>query len=90
MPYTETDIWKDPRVVDALKDGRSADDIMVLDCPKCGRFGYYNEGSHFTCLFCERDYYVLSEGECVSKGVPSVQADSAVRLSDTLEGEDGP
>ena len=34
--YTETDIWKDPRVVDALKDGRSADDIMILDCPKCG------------------------------------------------------
>lgn len=30
--YTETDIWKDPRVVEALKEGRGADDIMILDC----------------------------------------------------------
>ena len=87
--YTETDIWKDPRVVDALKDGRSADDIMILDCPKCGRWGYYNEGSHFTCLLCDQNFYVLSDGER-REGVPCVQADSAITLADTLDGGDLP
>lgn len=45
------DIWKDPMVQEALKDGRSADDIMVIRCPECHRLGYYNEGSHFSCRF---------------------------------------
>lgn len=91
MPkYNAADIWKDPRVVDALEDGRSADDIMILNCPKCARFGYYNQGSHFTCLFCDKTFDVLSEGEWAMPGVPTVQADSAVTLIDTLDVGDEP
>lgn len=57
------DIWKDPNVKAALKDGRSADDIAVLRCPKCDRWGYYNEGSHFYCRFCRKRWHVYGEGE---------------------------
>lgn len=84
MAYTETDIWKDPRVIDALKDGRSADDIAILDCPKCGLLGYYNQGSHFTCLRCDQTFYVLSEGES-RPDAPCVYANEAIMLEDTLE-----
>lgn len=89
MAYTETDIWKDPRVIDALKDGRSADDIMILDCPKCGRWGYYNQGSHFDCLYCNKSFWVLSEGES-HPDLPSVEADNAITLADTLDAGDLP
>ncbi len=57
------DIWKDPNVKAALKEGRAAHDIAVLRCPKCDRWGYYNEGSHFSCRFCERSWRVCSESE---------------------------
>ncbi len=50
------DIWKDPNVKEALKDGRGADDIWVIYCPKCGRAGYYNQGSTFYCRFCNRGW----------------------------------
>src|ERR1017187_7390401 len=46
------DIWKDPSVKGALKQGRSPDDIMVMACPQCGEWGYYNQGSHFYCRHC--------------------------------------
>lgn len=52
------DIWKDPMVQEALKDGRSADDIQVIACPKCGEWSYWNEGSHFSCRFCNQTWYV--------------------------------
>lgn len=52
------DIWKDPMVQDALKEGRSADDIQVIDCPMCHEYGYWNEGSHFSCRFCKKTWYV--------------------------------
>lgn len=83
------DIWKDPRVIDALKE-RSADDIAVLSCPDCGKLGYYNEGSHFTCLTCEKDFYVLGEGESKPTGVPCVEVQETVRLSDCVELGEGP
>jgi len=84
VAHTETDIWKDPRLIDALKDGRNANDIMLLRCPLCLRFGYYNEGSHFTCLFCDVDFYALSEDERTIPGIPCVQAEEAVRIADTI------
>lgn len=56
------DIWKDPAVKAALKT-RGPDDIMVLSCPKCGRYGYYNQGSSFWCRFCKEGWRCLSEGE---------------------------
>ena len=67
------DIWKDPDVKAALKDRRSADDIRVLSCPKCGAWGYYNEGSHFYCKHCKKGWSVTSE-----------MADESITLSDTV------
>jgi hypothetical protein len=43
--------WEDPNVKEALKD-RAPDDIALLCCPRCDTYGYYNEGSHFTCGAC--------------------------------------
>ncbi len=57
------DIWKDPMVMEALKDGRSADDIAVLACPECHRWGYYNQGSHFSCRFCNDTWRIRDEDD---------------------------
>jgi len=43
----------------------------------------------FTCLHCDQNFYVLSEGER-REGVPCVQADTAITLADTLDADDGP
>lgn len=45
----------DPRVVVALRDGRRAEDITLIDCPYCGAVNYYNEGSHASCIACDRE-----------------------------------
>lgn len=79
------DIWKDPRVKDALKDGRTPDDIAVLSCPKCGAFGYYNQGSHFTCRYCKRTWYCCSEGEEPPPDRDYLVLDGHTTLSDTVE-----
>ena len=83
-PLTEpiNDIWKDPQVKEALKDGRSADDIAILRCPECNRTGYYNQGSYFTCRFCDKTFYVLTEGE--EYDGPTVQGDEMISLADTV------
>jgi hypothetical protein len=39
----------DVSVNDAFRDGRGPDEIMIVDCPRCGWQTYYNEGSHWTC-----------------------------------------
>src|SRR5260221_8485721 len=57
------DIWKDPYIKEALKDGRSTSDIAVCECPECHQWGYYNEGSTFSCRFCDLTFYVVSEGD---------------------------
>jgi len=54
------DIWKDPAVREALKE-RPAFDIACLRCPKCHELGYYNEGSSFTCRFCDETIRVDEE-----------------------------
>lgn len=41
--------WDDPNVRRALKDGLQPSDISLICCPRCGVYGYYNDGSHFTC-----------------------------------------
>ena len=78
------DIWKDSHVKAALKDGRTADDIMVLDCPKCGKWGYWNEGSHFTCRFCKVSFYCCSDDYHGPMGVQKVFTENAVTLADTV------
>lgn len=78
------DIWKDPCVKEALKAGRPAHDIDCLRCPKCNRLGYYNDGSHFSCRFCDLTWYVLSDGEKPPRGSRFMRADDLVTLADTV------
>ena len=78
------DIWKDPYVKERLKEGRPAWDIAVLRCPECNQFGYYNEGSTFSCRFCDLTFYVVSEGEDREVGVRTVSSDEVIRLDDTV------
>lgn len=85
-----SDIWKDPRVIDALQE-RPADDIMILDCPRCGKAGYYNQGSHFTCLHCDVTFATLSEGESAdAAAMPTVSLEDVRTLADCADGEEGP
>lgn len=67
------DIWKDPAVKCALKEGRFVDDIRVMECPKCNLWGYYNEGSSFSCRFCDRTWRVTTE-----------MAEDSITLADTV------
>lgn len=77
------DIWKDPNVKAALKEGRPANDIAVVRCPKCNRWGYYNEGSHFTCRFCNRSWYVCSEDQVPRPRLDMI-LDGHTSLADTV------
>lgn len=83
MSKLVNDIWKDPNVKAALKEGRSADDIAVLECPKCGRWGYYNQGSHFWCRFCKQGWYCCSEGEEPPSDRQCLFLDGFTTLADT-------
>lgn len=80
------DIWKDPNVQAALKAKRSASDIMVLRCPECHEYGYWNEGSHFTCRFCDLSYYCCSEDESPPESCAYLRLDESdcVTLADTV------
>lgn len=77
------DIWKDPGVKAALKDGRPADNIAVLSCPKCGRWGYYNEGSGFWCRFCKRGWQCCTEDE-EAPDRPYLRLEGFTSLADTV------
>ncbi len=55
--------WDDPMVKAALQDGRTPEDIVLIDCPDCGVPGYYNQGSHFTCRICQASFSVVTEEE---------------------------
>ncbi len=83
-----SDIWKDPNVKAALKDGRQPDDIAVLSCPKCGRWGYYNQGSHFYCRHCRAGWYVCSDDEEPPVDRPCMRPDGFTTLADTVEVHD--
>ena len=83
-------VWNDPMVQEALKE-RSADDIAILSCPRCGKDVYYNEGSHFSCSACEIDFYVLGEGEEAPDGLLCVNSCETRTLSDCVDScDDGP
>lgn len=85
MSELVNDIWKDPNVQAALKDGRRPDDIFVLRCPKCDRLGYYNQGASFHCRFCNKGWRVLAEDEPRPRGVrQSISTSDAITLDDTL------
>ena len=78
------DIWKDPCVRDALRDGRTPGDIAVLACPKCNRFGYYNQGTSFWCRFCRLGFEVISEDEEFPAHRQFVRLDGHLTLDDTV------
>ena len=67
------DIWKDPKVKEALKDGRDASDIWCIRCPRCDQLGYYNEGSSFSCRF-----------GCGTWRVDDEMSQDAITLTDTV------
>jgi hypothetical protein len=46
------DAWEDPNVKEALKQ-RDSGHIYLLCCGRCHNYSYYNEGSHFTCQWCD-------------------------------------
>lgn len=74
-------------VREALKDGRTPDDIAVIACPKCGSYGYYNEGSHFSCRYCKLGWVILSEDEQRPPGVACIRDPDHITLADTIDGE---
>jgi hypothetical protein len=41
--------YDDPNVRQAIADGRQPSEISLIACPRCGVYGYYNDGSHWTC-----------------------------------------
>jgi rubrerythrin len=84
-----SDIWNDPNVNDALKEGRPSSDIAVLRCPQCGTLGYYNEGSHFSCRRCGTGFECLSEDEEPPlDGSPYIYLDGVMQLEDLGNLED--
>lgn len=83
-------IWSDPGVKAALKDGRPTTDIAVLACPRCGRYGYYNQGSSFWCRRCRKGWYCCSEDEDPpTDGRPYMYVDELVSLDDLGYQESG-
>ncbi len=46
QPYRNA--WEDQNVKAALKQ-RPASQVMLICCPLCHNYGYYNEGSHWSC-----------------------------------------
>ena len=78
------DIWKCPSVMAALKSGRSADDIAVLRCPNCDKWGYYNQGSNFWCRFCKLGWYCCTEDEAPPTDRQYLYLGAFTTLADTI------
>ena len=72
-------IDEDETIMAAIRDGRHAEDIFLLDCPWCGVPSYYNQGSHFTCRVCDRTVQVVDDD---SGTATSVHADDMYSLAD--------
>lgn len=79
-----SDIWKDANVKAALKEGRPAEDIAVLRCPKCDEWNFYNQGSYFWCRHCEQEWYCCSEGEEPPDDRQYLFLDGFTTLADTV------
>jgi hypothetical protein len=75
-------IEDDKTIIAAIREGRHADDIYLLDCPWCGVPSYYNQGSHFTCRVCDRTVHVSDDD---SGSATSVDADEMYTLADYWE-----
>ena len=80
-------IDEDETVVAAIREGRHANDIWLLDCPYCGVPSYYNQGSHFTCRVCDRTIGVADDDSLTNN---QISADDAYTLADYWEFEPYP
>lgn len=52
---------EDPTVIEAISEGRHADDIYIIACPFCGCYSYWNQGSHADCRNCGANLYELTD-----------------------------
>jgi hypothetical protein len=64
-------VWEDPNVQLAFRDGRSADDISVLNCRDCG----------------ELSYYVCTEDEEPPEDRPYIILDCPLTMADVADAE---
>lgn len=64
----------DETVMAAIREGRHADDIYLLDCPYCGVPSYYNQGSHFTCRICDRTIGVADDDSLRNNQIDAAEA----------------
>jgi len=67
-------IEDDATIIAAIREGRHADDIYLLNCPWCGVPSYYNQGSHFTCRICDRNVIVTDDDSGSNTSVSSCEA----------------
>ena len=51
----------DPSVIAAIREGRHAYDIYIIECPACFTYSYYNQGSHASCYSCGEDLSGLTD-----------------------------
>src|ERR1041385_6005446 len=80
-------VWSDPRVNEAFKDGRGPDDISVLRCPACLAYSYYNDGSHFTCHRCDAGYTCITEDEEPPVDRPYIILDEVLNMDDVISAD---
>jgi hypothetical protein len=75
-------IWDSTGVKEALADGRPPDDIRLLRCPECQRWGFWNEGSHFSCEYCLKTWLCFNQDEKPDADMPWIRCDEVVTLAD--------
>lgn len=75
-------IEDDETVIAAIREGRHAEDIWLINCPWCAVPSYYNQGSHFTCRVCDRTVNVVDDD---SGRNTDVSAEDAFTLADYWE-----
>jgi hypothetical protein len=88
MSHDKPSVWDDPDIKAALAEGREPGDIAVLNCPDCGRIGYYNEGSHFYCRHCDKGFRVLVQEEMHELDDPDCNRSAVIVLEETLTLQD--
>jgi hypothetical protein len=82
--------WDDPNVKAAMKQ-RPLEQVCLICCERCGNYGYYNEGSHFSCSVDGCDWSV-SGGDLdrlINAGDVITLADYTEMAAGRGEGDDG-
>jgi len=83
----QVSVWRDCDVISAMNDGRTLDDICVLNCPICGQLSYYNQGSSFYCKPCDKGFVCLSEDETPPSNERYVRLDYILTMEDVADAE---